>query len=1189
MALLAAPPILAFSAPPASAALTIDAPGWTVVWPGQANQSGRRVFAPGDATGDGVDDLVLTYSPRFDLGRPDLFFANAFELYRGSETGLEASPLSWSNGSDGGYFIDTTSVAWPKGWDFNGDGRADVALGGGGRIAIPEDFSTRIDIWLGADGGYTRESNCWKSVSGQLGDGFSPAEWVPVRDLNGDGIDDIVAIRSPGFIFDPNGDPAANSSLTIIRGAPTCTNGTVPATLTLPSEAGGVVDPLGAADFNGDGFADVVVDEGTSSSKGAATHRLRVYPGNADNLSAPWPSVSIVTNGGLRFFVGTDIDGDGFPDLAVGAGGSSIGGGEYYELAYYRGSRSGIVWSNPASVRLTGVGVSGASSSLGDVNGDGFMDVVLTTSDLSTSTDRITSRLYLGQGGRIHERPDWESTATVRGFDASAFNDAASVVDASGDVDGDGLADVVVLAGANLFGTIDLGDPGSNHSAILIFYGRQVVRILSGVGPVGFDRGVAYPTYEYGFDATARAASPTALDRVAVETPAGDFVYRPENDTFAFEPNTTLGTVEFVRMHTSSNATFAGTDPAWDIHFRFEFTWDFPIEEEVPFRLVATGSSMPPVRPTPAAGTFRVEKDLEFGGELAVSNASTGAPLAPGAWVAGGAGLRASGLRVHFEDAPNYAAPADAFAWLAADDGGSSWSRGPGAAQLNLSFEADPNSDPSDQFVVTLSGLPHPDIAVPTRSFAFRVDAWPAQFRGALPSNDTWVATHDVTIAVELLDNLSGVDPMRIEYQVSTSGPGGFGVWHPAALEGSNLTDATAVGLVNFLDGEDNLFRFRVWDAVGNGPTVSDAFQVRVDTLHVIFDGPAPDPTVWQTESSVTAAVNIRDLGASGVDPSSVAYRQSTGGLFAFGPWVDVPGLVRATLVRPEVPFPVVEGDQNFVQWRAEDVVGTGLTVSPAYRVLDDTTGPTLGSVEPGPSERLTHPTLRVHVDVADGGPPGTARSGLDATAIEYSFRPAGGNDSGWTQAGLLVTDGKGGNLTASVSVTLTPGPGNELRFRASDAAGNGPAETPTVSYHLNQAPVVGLTTNATNHTVFTGSNITLIAAVDDPDNDRVAYAWFDGQSQVGDNSTPELSLGLPKGNWTFTVVATDPFGAQTVGNITVHIVDEPPAPPTPPPPTTPTQAGDSGFALLFIVLVGALAGVFLVMRRRRRPPGAGL
>lgn len=1190
VALLVAPSLLALAASPASAALTIDAPGWIVIWPGQGNQSGRRVFAPGDVTGDGVDDLLLSYAPRFNLGRPDLFFSNSFELFEGSESGLGTAPLSFSNGSDGGYFIDTTSVAWPKGWDFNGDGRADVALGGGGQIAIPEDMSTRIDIWLGSTDGYARQSSCWKRVSGYLGDGFSPAAWVPVRDLNGDGADDIVAIRNPGFILDPNQDPGSNASLTIIRGGPTCTNETVTPTLWLTPEAGGVMDPIGAADFNGDGYGDLVVDEGTSSSTGAATHRLRVYAGNADNLSSPGPSVSIVTNGGLRFFVGPDINGDNLPDMAVGAGGSSIGGGEYFELAYYRGSRGGLVLSNPASVRLVGVGVSAASSSLGDVNGDGSVDVVLTSSDVNGSTDRITSRLYLGQGGRIHERPDWVSTATVSGYDPASFNDAASTLEAGGDVDGDGLSDIVVLAGATQFGSIDLGEPtGSNYSAILVFYGRQVVQALAGVGPVGFNRGVAYPTYEYGFDVTARAAAPTAFDRVAVATPAGDFVYRPANDTFAFEPNTTLGTVEFVRMHASSSASFEGTEPAWNIHFRFEFTWDFPLEDEVPFRLVATGPSVPPPRPTPPAGAFRVEKDLEFGGTLVVSNATTGAPLSPGAWVAGGAGLTASGLGVHFQDAPAYPAPPGAFSWLGADDGGASWSQGPGAGMLNLSFTADVNSDPSDQFVVTLSGLPNAEVGVPTLSFPFGVDSWPALFAGALPANDTWVASHDVTIAVQVLDNLSGVDPSRIEYQVSTSGPSGWGTWHNATLDGTNLTAASAVAVVNFLDGEGNYFRFRVWDAVGNGPSLSDAFQVRVDTLHVTFANPAPSSTAWQNTSSVTAAVSIQDLGASGVDPSSVAYRQSNDGLFGFGSWVDVPGLAQATLVRPETAFPLQEGDQNFIQWRAEDVVGTGLTVSPAYRVIDDTTPPQVGPVDPSPAGRLTSASLRVHVDVRDGGLPGTARSGLNATAIEYSFRPAGGNDSGWTRAGLQVTDGEGGNLTALVPLTLAPGPGNEVRFRVSDVAGNGPVVSPTASYHLNRAPAVNLTTNATNDTVTTGSNITLIAIVDDPDHDPVAYAWFDGTTQVGDNSTPEVSLALPLGNWTLRVVATDPFGAETAGNITVHVVDEPPAPPPPPPPSHPRQAGDNSLALLLLLIVAGAVGVAVVITRRRRaPPGAG-
>lgn len=1188
-AVVLAPLLLAAFAAPAAGALSIDAPGWSVVWPGQANSSAADLFVPGDVTGDGVDDVVLFYPPKYDVEPwPAFEFRNSFDLFGGSDSGLAASPTSHSNGSDIGFYRDPLSMRTPQGWDFNGDGHADVALGHWSFSAVPEDQSSQLDIWFGSARGFAPVGDCAKRVGGTLGDGYSSASWRPVGDLNGDGVDDLVAVRPPGWNQD--GTVSSTHALYVAHGSPTCANETLRTTLTLESEENGTLAALGSADFNGDGFEDLVTDETTYSPSGATGHRIRVYPGTSGNLSRPGPSIVLVGTGQLHFFVGPDLNADGFGDLVVGAGGSALVGGEHFDLATYRGSGAGLFGSSPQGVQLYGEGYASAAASLGDFNGDGSPDLALERSNITGDVDRIRVDVYLGRAGSFAGPPDWRSTAQVSGVGGDSFFGTSSAIDASGDVDGDGLADVVVLAGANPFGgSIFDGQntSGTGQSAILIFYGRQIVQFLSGVGPVGFDQGVAHPTYEYGFDVTAKAASSSAFDRVSVATPAGNFTYLPASASFAFEPNTTLGTQDFARMHASSLASFDNRTTTWDIRFRFEFTWDFPLEDPVPYRLVATGPSVPPTAPPAPAGAFRVEKDIEFGGALQVSNASSGAALTSGQWVAGGAALRATGLTAHFEGAPSAAVPPSAFSWLGGDDGGGSWVQGPGAASLDLVFTADAASDPTEHIAVTLAGLPNPDIAAPTVSFPYRVDADAPSFGAALPSNDSWVASHEVTVAVQVLDPLSGADRARAEFQVSTAGPEAFGSWLPASFEGSDLANSTAAGNSTFLDGDLNFFRFRVWDAVGNGPALSGAFQVRVDTLHVVFADPSPAPDRWQTSPSVPAAVTVRDLGASGVSTSSVAYRASTGGLFGYGSWVPVPGLPAGAELRAQVSVGTAEGDQNFVQWRAEDVVGTGLTVSANYRVRADRTAPVFGEATPAPADRRTSPAIEVNVTVSEGGPDDRARSGLNLSSVEYSFWPPGGNESEWTREGLAMFIAPDGNWTASVDLELAPGPENRLRIRAFDMAGNGPALTPSVTYHLNRAPTVALTTNATNHTVFLGSNITLAANVADADGDEVAFTWYEGALQVGANNSATLDLGLPLGSWTFRVAARDGFGGATYVDITVNVVREPPPPPPPPPPSLPRPAGGDTLPLLLVVLVGGAATVFLVRRARRPRRGA--
>ncbi|MGH2688820.1 MAG: FG-GAP repeat domain-containing protein, partial [Actinomycetota bacterium] len=403
-------------------------------------------------------------------------------------------------------------------------------------------------------------------------------------------------------------------------GASTCTNETFRGpTLTIEAEDNGTVAPLGSADFNRDGFDDLVTDETTYSPTGAVSHRLRVYPGAAQNLSRPGTSFELVNAGPLQFFPGPDLNADGYADLAVGAGASSILGGEHFALAYYRGSSAGLITSAQQGSQLQGAGYASAVASLGDFNGDGRQDLVLERSNITGDTDLIRVEVFLGNAGSFESPAEWSSTVRVVGVDSSY----SSAIDARGDLDGDGLSDIAVLAGANLYGggPIRNGEnvSGSSQSAVLLFYGRQVVQYLSGVGPVGFDRGVAYPAYEYGFDVTAKAASASVFDRVAVVTTAGNFSYYPPTNSFAFEPNTSLAPGEFARVRPSSSAAFDNATQSWDIRMRFEFTWHFPTEAQVPYSLVASGPSVPPVVPAAPAGSFRVEKDIELAGELQVS------------------------------------------------------------------------------------------------------------------------------------------------------------------------------------------------------------------------------------------------------------------------------------------------------------------------------------------------------------------------------------------------------------------------------------------------------------------------------------------------------------------------------------------------------------------------------------------
>jgi hypothetical protein len=139
-----------------------------------------------------------------------------------------------------------------------------------------------------------------------------------------------------------------------------------------------------------------------------------------------------------------DVNGDGFGDVAVGVPGHDGHGANVGEVRVYLGSREGL--SRRPAWRVEGYGsgcyLGFSLAPARDVNGDGLPDLLVGAYGFSTDRahpSRGAVFLYLGAGPRrlFERRPAWwrEEPQTEALFGTS--------VDLA-DVDGDGLADVIV-------------------------------------------------------------------------------------------------------------------------------------------------------------------------------------------------------------------------------------------------------------------------------------------------------------------------------------------------------------------------------------------------------------------------------------------------------------------------------------------------------------------------------------------------------------------------------------------------------------------------------------------------------------------------------------------------------------------------------------------------------------------------
>ena len=188
-----------------------------------------------------------------------------------------------------------------------------------------------------------------------------------------------------------------------------------------PSFKGGV--RVASGDITGDGIADVIVAAGPGGGP-----QVNVYDGTSLQLVHSFYAYNAAFDDGIFVAVG-DVNGDGYADIITGAG---QGGGPHVQVF------SGQNYSNIASFfaynpAFTG-GISVAS---GDVNGDGYSDVVVGAGPGGGPHVLAVSGFQLSQGTEV-------VLASFFAFDPGINR---GVFVGAGDYNGDIVSDIVVAAG----------------------------------------------------------------------------------------------------------------------------------------------------------------------------------------------------------------------------------------------------------------------------------------------------------------------------------------------------------------------------------------------------------------------------------------------------------------------------------------------------------------------------------------------------------------------------------------------------------------------------------------------------------------------------------------------------------------------------------------------------------------------
>jgi hypothetical protein len=471
---------------------------------------GTGLSAEGDVNADGFAD-ILVGAPEFESAVAEANEGLAI-LYLGGSTFNTVGDASYQVNQSEARFGESLSIVG----DLDGDTFGDMVIGG--RLFDPgiTNAGTAFVYFGASSPPVSPVANL--SVSIAQNNAHFGAKVAAAGDINADGYADFL-VGAP--LFD-NGS-ADEGAAYVYLGGSTVSNAFY-RRLELDQISAMYGTSLAAGDFNGDGYSDVYAGAPLYDNTQTDSGRADIYFGGALNPDTVREAALLSNQASAqlgRAVATGDVNGDGYMDLVTGESGFDIVGGANAGrvLVFFGGEGS---FNGSADAVITGIATSrlGTSLAVGDLNGDGYADIVAGAPDFSDGENfEGAVQIHYANSNGSGTFSNTASTTLESNVPNTLFGSSVAI---TGDINGDGRNDIAVGAPGFDGTLVDQGamfvylnrNGFTNIASGVVQSGQGAAAMgaaVSSAGDVNGDGFADFMVGSTGFDATAANAGELRL------------------------------------------------------------------------------------------------------------------------------------------------------------------------------------------------------------------------------------------------------------------------------------------------------------------------------------------------------------------------------------------------------------------------------------------------------------------------------------------------------------------------------------------------------------------------------------------------------------------------------------------------------------------------------------------------------